>query len=83
MLTDIKKYPELQNLTEIETNLISLNLLFAKFFILPISRMRGFKDRLVNIPLDPTDVTATINKLPRLPNEANIIPVVFKRKIHN
>ena len=43
-------------LSEIENNLIAQNIVFQKIFILPKSRMSAVKDRLVNVPIGPTDI---------------------------
>ena len=80
-LFNTKNYPELEEITELENALIARNLLFTKFYFLPKSRLKGIKDRIVNVPLLESDIISTVQKLPRLPQESNIVPVIFKRKL--
>ena len=77
---DTKDYPELQ-LTEVENNLIALNLIFQKIYQLPKSRSPAMKDKTINIPIYEADVMKTVEALPRTPSEAGIIPVKLKRKL--
>ena len=68
-------------LSEIENNLIAQNIVFQKIFLLPKSRMSAVKDRLVNVPIGPTDIANTIKSIPRTPKEAGLIQVKLKRKL--
>ena len=68
-------------LTEVENNLIAQNIIFQKIFLLPKSRMSAVKDKLVNVPVGPSDVLNTVTLLPRTPSEAGLIQVKFKRKL--
>ena len=71
-------------LTDLENNLIARNIIFQKVHKLPKSRWSGTHDRLVNVPVGPQDVLNTIEKLPRTPAEAGIIPIIpvnLKRKL--
>ena len=77
---DILPEPALR-LSELENNLIALNIVFQKFHLKPKSRWSGTHDRLVNIPIREQDVLSTINSLPRTPTEAGLIPVNLKRKL--
>ena len=79
-LMDLKDYPEL-HLTELESCLIALNIIFQKVVLLPKSRWPATKDRIVNIPIFESDVIKTVESLPRTPSEAGIVPVSLKRKI--
>ena len=63
------------NLTELESNLIAKNLIFQKYHKMPKSRWSGTHDRLVNVPIHDRDILNTIEKLPRTPAEAGIIPL--------
>ena len=76
---DTTDYEDL-NLTEMEQCLIARNLLFMKMHELPKSRMKGIKDRLVNVPIHEKDIVKTLKALPRTPHEAGIISVKLKRK---
>ena len=53
--------PDLK-LSEIESNLIAQNIIFQKIFLLPKSKMSAVKDRLVNVPVGPSDVINTVKK---------------------
>ena len=68
-------------LSELESNLIAKRILFQKIYQLPRSRMAGCKDKLVNIPINDTDVINTVENLPRTPNEAGILEIKLKRKM--
>ena len=51
---------------------------------MPKSRWSGTHDRLVNVPVNPEDVLNTIERLPRTPVAAGLIPIVpvnLKRKL--
>ncbi len=94
-LFDSKNFEEF-NVTELENSLIARNIIFQKFVILPKSRMKGLRGKIVNVPTNAEDVTNTIKRLPRnikqaniisiptrsnVTDESNIIPVSFKRKL--
>ena len=64
-----------------ENALIARNLLFTKFYFLPKSHQKGIKDRIVNVPLLESDIISTVQRLPRLPQESKVVPVIFKRKL--
>ena len=51
-----------------------------KIHELPKSRMKGIKDRLVNVPIHEKDIVKMLKALPRTPHEAGIISVKLKRK---
>jgi hypothetical protein len=70
--------PELK-LTSIEEATIARNLIFEKLVKLPKSRMPGLIDKVINVPLTTEDVQATVNRLPRLPEDAAVVPLQFKR----
>ena len=77
---DILPEPKLR-LTELENNIIALNIVFQKFHLKPKSRWSGTHDRLVNVPISQQDIKKTLKALPRTPAEAGIIPVGLKRKL--
>ena len=68
-------------LSDLEQQLIALNLLFMKIKKLPRSRMKAVIDRVISVPLEANDITKTVKQLPRNPNEAYIIAVRLKRKL--
>ena len=76
---DIKNYPDL-DLTELELNLISKKIIFMKIHRKPKSQMSAIKDRIVCIPIDSETIEQTLQKLPRLPKEAGLVPIKLKRK---
>ena len=67
-------------LTELENNLISHTINFQKIVLLPKSRMAAGKGRMISIPVGPADIMNTVKQLPRLPNEAGLVPIKLKRK---
>ena len=75
------KLPKGLKLTELENNLIALNIIFQKVHKMPKSRWNGTHDRLVNIPIGEQDICNTIKSLPRTPAEGGIISVDLKRKL--
>jgi hypothetical protein len=77
---DILPEPK-SRLTELENNIIALNIVFQKFHLKPKSRWSGTHDRLVNVPIGEQDIVKTLKSLPRTPAEAGIIPVGLKRKL--
>ena len=76
---NIKEYPDL-DLTELELNLISKKIIFMKIHRKPKSLMSAIKDRIVCIPIDSGTIEQTLQKLPRLPKEAGLVPIKLKRK---
>ncbi|XP_061170416.1 uncharacterized protein LOC133179738 [Saccostrea echinata] len=69
---------ELAKLTSLERRLISRRYPFMKMLALPKGKQSGIKGAVVNVPVNEENV---VNKLPRLPNEAGVIPLRLKRKI--
>ncbi len=72
---------ELACLSDLEHQLIQPNLMFMKIRRLPKSRMQANFDRVISVPLDAEDVTASVLTLPRPPNEAKFVAVKLKRKL--
>ena len=68
----------LKNMTEVEASLISQNLQFKKIFRLPRSLWAQLRDRVINIPVETTNIQATIEKLPRNPSYSELIGVNWK-----
>jgi hypothetical protein len=68
------------HLTELENNLIALNLNFQYIFCLKKSRWGATKNQMISVPVGPNTVINTVQQLPRLPTEAGLIPVQLKRK---
>ena len=78
---DVRPFPELQ-LSELEQQLISLNILFQKIVLLPKSRMNALKDKIVSVPINPSDVMETLTKLPRTPTDASLSVIQLKRRLN-
>ena len=51
-------------LTELEGNLIAKNIVFMKIFQLPKSRWTALKDKIINVPVNDSDIVNTISSLP-------------------
>ena len=76
--------PECLQLSDLESVLIAVNILFLKIFALPISRWPAIKDKIVNVPISDNDLLEslnTLNKLPRNAADAGLIPVKLQRKL--
>ena len=80
LTVDILPEPRLR-LTELENNIIALNIVFQKFHLKPKSRWSGTHDRLVNVAIREQDIKNTLKSLPRTPVEEGLIPVCLKRKL--
>ena len=72
---------ELLCLTDLEQQMIALSLIFMKIKKLPTSRMRSLVDRVISVPIESSDVTNTVSKLPRRPGESEIVAVKLKKKL--
>ena len=71
---------EEMDLTELEEQLIAIDLVFMKIKQLPTRRCNAIVDRVINVPLKPENVQKTIESLPRPPDKADVVPIAFKRK---
>ena len=69
---------ELAELNDIEIRLLSLRIPFMKIVALPRGKQKAIHGPAVNIP---TKLDVVCNLLPRLPNEAEILPMKLKRKL--
>merc|ERR1712096_475943 len=78
---NIDDHPELK-LSELEQQLVALNILFQKIVLLPKSRMNAMKDKTVSVPIAPSDVIDTLTKLPRTPADARLAVVQLKRRLN-
>ena len=77
----LDKVPHELKLTDLEQQLIARSLIFMKVKKLPTSRMKAMVDKVISVPLEENDVSNTISKLPRHPNNAKIVAVQLKRKL--
>ena len=53
---------------------------FIKKIKLPVSRMLGLRDRIVNVPITSTTIKQTVESLPRTLEEAQVIPISLRKK---
>jgi hypothetical protein len=68
------------HLTELENNLIALNINFQYIFCLKKSRWAATKKQMISVPVGVDTVLNTIEQLPRMPRQAGLVPVNLKRK---
>ena len=68
------------HLTELENNLIALNINFQYIFCLQKSRWAGTKKQMISVPVTPETVKETVQQLPRIPRDAGLVEVKLKRK---
>ena len=62
-------------LTELENNLIAQNINFQYIYCLKKSRWAATKKQMISVPVSAEKVLNTIEKLPRLPKVAGLLPV--------
>ena len=75
----VEKIPPQLQLTNLENQCISRNILFMKIKQLPKSGMKGMVDRTVCVPIEDTEIMNTITKLPRTLESSAVVGVDFKR----
>ena len=68
----------LTDLNPLEVCLISLRIPFMKMVALPCGKQRAIHGPAVNVP---TDLTPVCTLLPRLPSQAQMVPMKLKRKL--
>ena len=78
---NIEKHPELQ-LSELEQQLIAMNLIFQKIVFLPKHQWNAIKDPTVNVPIAPRDVVETLTKLPRTLANARQAVAQLERRLN-
>ena len=80
----IENIPCELDLSELSNVLVAKNIIFLKLFKLPKSRWSALKDKIINVPITDDDILKTLSELtslPRLPDQAGLIPVQLKRKM--
>ena len=76
---DLENIPtELSDLSPLEERLICLRIPFMKMVALPCGKQRAIHGPAVNVP---TDLTPMCTLLPRLPSQAQMVPMKLKRKL--
>jgi hypothetical protein len=78
---ELENIPEELKLADLEQQLIARSLLFLKIKKLPKSRMKANVDRVINVPVECDDISETLKKLPRHPDDAKIVAVQLKRRL--
>ena len=78
---ELDEVPEELDIKDLEQQLIAKVLIFQKIKKLPTSRMRANFDRVISVPIGSETIGKTISKLPRHPDDANIVAVQLKRKL--
>ena len=69
---------QLKDLNEMEIRLISLRIPFMKMVALPCGKQKAIHGPAVNVP---TDLHPVCDLLPRLPSQAQIVPMKIKRRL--
>ena len=69
---------ELRDLNPMEIRLISLRIPFMKMMALPCDKQKAIHGPAVNVP---TDLHPVCDLLPRLPSQAQIVPMKLKRRL--
>ena len=77
---ELNQDPDRPILSEVENNLVAHTINFQKIFVLQKSRWAAAKGKTICVPVRPDDIMNTVGQLPRLPKEAELIPVKLKRK---
>ena len=76
----LDKSPDRPVLTELENNLIAQVINFQKVVVLKKSCWPAGKGKMICVPVPPEDLMNTVKQLPRLPEEAGLVPIKLKRK---
>ena len=72
--------PEFLNLTEVENVMIAPRINFMKLIKMPVSRMIGITDKVINVPISDETLVQNIKSLPRTLEESSVIQIMIKRK---
>ena len=74
---------ELLDPTDLEQQMFAMTLVFTKIVCLPNktgTRMKGFEGRMINVPLQQSDISKSIQALPRCIDDAAVVPLQLKKK---
>lgn len=69
---------DLMDLNSMEVRLISLRIPFMKMVALPCGKQKSIHGPAVNVP---ADLQPVCNLLPRLPSQAQMVPMKLKRRL--
>ena len=72
---------EVQELTELEGALCAKNLIFMKIFQFETSRWTLLSEKVINVPIENSDIGNTIEKLPRTPLQAGLVGVSIRSRL--
>ena len=67
-------------LTDIEAAMVATMIHFQLIKQLPKSMWSALKNTSVLVPIEPDRINQTLDQMPRLPSQAGLIPIKFKRK---
>ena len=70
---------ELADATDLEQQLFARMLVFLKIFPLPKNRMKGQVGKMINVPLEESDISNTLKTLPRGLDESALVPLRLKK----
>lgn len=74
---------ELMKTTDLEQQLFARMLVFTKIVQLPNrtgKRMKGLTGKMINVPLEQSDISNSIRALPRCVNDAAVVALQLKKK---
>ena len=74
--------PDELKLTDLEQQLSATTLIFLKVKKLPKMGMKCNIDQVIRVPIECPDVSKTVSQLPRHPDDASIVAVQLKRRLH-
>ena len=77
---EVEDVPESLEITDVENQMIAKTILFMKLKLLPKSGIGAMVDRVVNVPLNDSDIVSNVNVFPRTLEQSAIVPIQFKRK---
>ena len=81
---ELDKIPEeLMKTTDLEQQLFARMLIFTKIVQLPNrtgKRMKGLTGKMINVPLEQSDISNSIKALPRCVDDAAVVPLQLKKK---
>ena len=77
---EVDNSPDRPRLTELENNMIAQVINFQKIVVLRKSGWPAGKGKMISVPVPIEDVMNTVKQLPRLPEEAGLVPIKLKRK---
>ena len=71
---------ELQKATDLEQQLFARMLVFTKIVKMPKNFMPGMTGKMINVPLEQSDISSTMKSLPRCVDDAAIVALQLKKQ---